>query len=151
MKIDIKKYIYNDIPSKEDINNLSSLLRSNKDSFITLYHGTSVKHKVTEQGLLRTTARRRNSYQSESGYVYLSLFPSSARLFGELAYPHDKVCVYAVNIRIGELKADKDQLRNKRIFSKIDIGNTLAESFVYGHGARVRRNVFPYELKLTNF
>lgn len=151
MEIDISKYIYNDIPKKEDIKELSRLLKNNKDSYITLYHGTSVRHRIKEQGLLKTTARRRNSYQSESGYVYLSLFHSSARLFGELAYPYDKVCVYAIKIRIKELKADKDQLRNNRLFANEDVGNTLADSFVFGHGARVKRNIFPYELQLTDF
>ena len=149
MNINIDKYIYNESPSKEDISELNRFLKKNKDSYIILFHGTSVRHRIKEQGLLKTTAKRRKSYQSESGYVYLSLFPSSARLFGEIAYPHDNVCVYSIRIPVKELKADKDQLRNKRLFSEEDVGNTLAESLIFGHGARVKRNILPYEIQLT--
>lgn len=145
------KYVYNDDPNKKDIKEFSQFLRNHKDSYILLYHGTSTKHNILSEGLLRTNKKRRNSYQSESGYVYLSVFPSSARMFGELAYPHNAVCVYCVRIKIEEILADKDQLRNKRIFGGFNIGNTLAESLIFGHGARVKRDLLPYELRKTTF
>ena len=55
------------------------------------------------QGILKTTSRRRNSAQSTSGFVYLSLYPDSARTFGELAYPRQDVLVYSVDIKIKEV------------------------------------------------
>ena len=106
------------------------------------------------EGLLRTTSRRRNSAQSESGYVYLSIYPSSAKTFGEIAYPRDEVIVYAVDIKIKELKPDKDQLVNKRRwgYGQFDfLGDSLAESLIFGHGARVRRDIRPYEIKKTDY
>jgi hypothetical protein len=57
---------------------------------------------------LPTSAKRRNSYQSTSGYVYLSVWPSLARTFGELGNPYDDVVVYAVDIKVKELKPDLD-------------------------------------------
>jgi hypothetical protein len=60
------------------------------------------------QGLLPTSAKRRNSYQSTSVYVYLSVWPSLARTFGELGNPYDDVVVYAVDIKVKELKPDLD-------------------------------------------
>lgn len=147
----MKKFVYNDSPSLQDIKDFSSFLRKNKEEFITLFHGTSQRHNITEKGLLRTNRRRRNSYQSENGYVYLSVFPSSARLFGEIAYPHDKVCVYQVCVKIKDIKPDLDQIRNKRHWGNCNIGNTLAESLCFCHGARIKRDVMPYELKVTDY
>ena len=104
------------------------------------------------QGMLKTTLHRRNSYQSASGYVYLSIWPSSARMFGELAYPKQDVTVYAVDVKIRELLPDLDQLRNKRLFGNFDnIGMTLADSLIFGHGARVRREIKPYEIHITSY
>ena len=145
------KYIYGEEPTKKEVKDFSDFLRRNNEEYITLYHGTSSRHEIAKEGLLRTNRKRRNSYQSQSGYVYLSVFPSSARLFGEIAYPYDKVCVYAVCLKVRELCADKDQLRNKRLFGGFEIGNTLSESLIFGHGARVKRDVMPYELHMTDF
>jgi len=145
------KYVYNDDPKEKEIIEFSQFLRNNKDSYILLYHGTSTRHDILSEGLLRTNKKRRNSYQSESGYVYLSVFPSSARMFGEIAYPRDVVCVYSARVKIGELLADKDQLRNKRLFGGFNIGNTLADSLIFGHGARIKRDLLPYELRKTTF
>lgn len=145
------KYIYNDEPTRKDVKEFQDILRCNKESYIILYHGTSEKNDIAKEGLLRTNRKRRNSYQSESGYVYLSIFPSFARMFGEIAYPHDHVCVYAVRLKVRELLPDKDQLRNKRLFGNLDIGNTLSDSFIFGHGARVKRDIKPYELRMTGY
>ena len=104
------------------------------------------------QGILKTTSRRRNSAQSTSGFVYLSLYPDSARTFGELAYPKQDVLVYSVDIKIKELKPDSDQLRNKRLWdAECKIGDTLADSLIFGHGARVARNIYPYEIGVTEY
>lgn len=89
--------------------------------------------------------------QSATGFVYLSIYPQSARTFGELAYPRKQVTVYAVDIKIKELLPDKDQLRNKRLYGQFDIDDTLADSLIFGHGARVKRNILPYELSSTDY
>ena len=146
-----KKYVYNDTPTAKEIKQFAQILRQYREEYIILYHGTSSRHDIASEGLLRTSRKRRNSYQSQSGYVYLSVFPSSARLFGEIAYPHDKVCVYAVRLKVRELCADKAQLRNKRLFGNFYIGNTLSESLIFGHSARVKRDIKTYELRMTDF
>ena len=157
MEIDLRnyeptiKYVYNDIPTAKEIKQFAQILRQNRETYIILYHGTSARHNITTEGLLRTNRKRRNSYQSTSGYVYLSIFPSSARMFGEIAYPHEQVCVYAVRMKVRELLPDKDQLRNKRLYGNFDIGNSLSESLICCHGARVKRDINNYELRMTDF
>ena len=125
-------------------------LRRHKEDYVRLYHGTSSKHDILGQGILKTTKRMRNSVQSESGFVYLSVYPNTAKTFGELSYPYDEASVYSVVIKIKELKPDTDQLRNKRLWGKdfLELGNTLADSLIYGSGARVKRNIEPYEISL---
>lgn len=133
--------------SPESIARLNKWLRSHKDTTVRLYHGTGAGRPIMQQGLLPTSAKRRNSYQSTSGYVYLSVWPSLARMFGELSNPYDEVVVYAVDIKVKELKPDLDQLYNKRATGAYDYaGNTLADSLIIGHGARVRRKIWPYEI-----
>jgi hypothetical protein len=116
---------------------------------LTLFHGTSAEFPIMDQGLLPTTHKRRNSYQSTSGFVYLSVFPSSARMFGQMAFPCKKVVVYAVTLTIAKLKVDMDQLKNKRIYTQLELKNTLSHSMVFGHGARHKGVVPPYKIKLT--
>lgn len=133
--------------SPESIARLNKWLRSHKDTTVRLYHGTGARRPIMQQGLLPTSVKRRNSYQSTSGYVYLSVWPSLARMFGELGNPYDEVVVYAVDIKVKELKPDLDQLYNKRATGAYDYaGNTLADSLIIGHGARVRRKIWPYEI-----
>ena len=133
--------------SPESIARLNKWLRSHKDTTVRLYHGTGAGRPIMHQGLLPTSAKRRNSYQSTSGYVYLRVWPSLARTFGELGNPYDDVVVYAVDIKVKELKPDLDQLFNKRATGAYDYaGNTLADSLIIGHGARVRRKIWPYEI-----
>lgn len=125
-------------------------LRRHKEDYVRLYHGTSSKHDILGQGILKTTKRRRNSVQSESGFVYLSVYPNMAKTFSEIGNPYDEASVYSVVIKIKELKPDTDQLRNKRLWDKdfLEMGNTLADSLIYGSGARVKRNIEPYEISL---
>jgi hypothetical protein len=130
-------------PAQKDIKALASYLWKNENT-IRLYHGTSAQIPILEQGLKPTTARTAKSLQSSRGFVYLSVFPGMAQMFGEMAYPHRDIAVYAVDIPIRLLKPDKDQLNNQRSWARRDIGNTLAESLVYGHGARVKGRIFPY-------
>lgn len=123
-------------------------LRRHKKDYIRLYHGTSENIPIMDKGILTTSLKRKKSFQSECGYVYLSVYPSSAKTFGELSYPNSKVVVYSVVIQIKELKPDTDQLNNKRRDGFPEVGNTLADSLIYGSGARVKRSIKPYEINL---
>lgn len=120
------------------------------DNLVRLYHGTSIEHNVLEEGLLPTSNKRKKSMQSTNGYVYLSIYPSMAKTFGEIAYPNKEIIVYSVDIHIRYLKADLDQLRNKRHWANIVVGNSLAESIIFGHGARVKGKIEPYKIKKCN-
>jgi len=101
-----------------------------------------------DQGIKRTKNSTKRSLQSETGYVYLSVYPNMAKTFGEVGYAGKKACVYQVFVKIKDLKPDHDQLRNKRYWSKDpSIGNRLIDSLLYGHGARVKRDILPYEIK----
>ena len=111
--IDLRKepsasVIYNEECTEKEVKAFSKWLRVHSDDYVRLYHGTSSKFDIIHQGMLKTTLHRRNSYQSASGYVYLSIWPSSARMFGELAYPKQDVTVYAVDVKIRELLPDLD-------------------------------------------
>ena len=111
--IDLRKepaaaVIYNEECTDKEIKSFNKWLRSHANDYVRLYHGTASKFDILNQGILKTTPKRRNSYQSENGYVYLSLYPSSARMFGEMAYPRQDVTVYAVDVKIKELHPDLD-------------------------------------------
>ena len=146
--------IFNEQATEKEIQQFNKWLCAHSNDYVRLYHGTASKFDIMHQGLLKTTSKRRNSYQSASGYVCLSIYPSSARTFGELAYPNQDVTVYAVDIKIRELCPDKDQLFNKRRYGSGDfdfLKDTLAESLIFGHGARVRRVIRPWEIKKTEY
>ncbi len=125
---------------------LAKFLNNNKGNTIKLYHGTSSKNPIMEDGILRTTNRTKKSLQSEPGYVYLSFHKNAARTFGEIAYPGHDVTVYEVNVPIGHLKPDTDQLRNQRYWSGKDVKDTLVDSLLYGNGFRVKGDIPPYML-----
>jgi len=118
---------------------LNKFLRDNKEKTIRLYHGTSSDLPIIEEGLKPTSRKTAKSLQSGHGYVYLSIYPSMAFTFGEMAYPKKDITVYAVDIPIKNLKVDVDQLKNKRYWGNdSNIGSTLGHSIIYGHGARVK-------------
>ena len=147
---DTEKYFasYSEGYGKELVGEFNKWLKTHKEDYVRLYHGTGARHDILGKGILKTTMRRRNSIQSESGYVYLTVYPDTARTFGELGNPYDKVKVYSVVVKIKELKPDTDQLKNKRLWNAdmSELGDTLADSLIYGSGARVKRNIMPYEI-----
>ena len=143
--------IFFETPTRETIKQLRRFLQSDPNRFIRLFHGTSAKHDVMGKGLLPTSNTRRNSYQSSNGYVCLTPFPSMARMFGEMAYPGEKVVVYEVCKVVRNLKPDKDQLVNKRVYSKMDLGSDLAASLVVGHAARVKGKISNMCICLTEY
>lgn len=120
-------------------------LHQHRNDYLRLYHGTASKHDVPGRGLLPTSATRRLSLQSGSGYVYLSYDPQRALSFARMGYPSEQTfVVYAVTVPIRRLKPDADQLRNKRMWGEQpDIGSSLADSLIYGGGARVKGRIDP--------
>jgi len=122
---------------------------SSQTHYAVMYHGTGASVPVMEDGLKRTSAKTKKSLQSATGYVYLSCYPSSAEMFGDVAYPHDDAVVYAVYVPIRDLLCDRDQLINKRMWGSDDgitIKDTLAHSLIYGHGARTKSEILPYAI-----
>jgi CMP-2-keto-3-deoxyoctulosonic acid synthetase len=137
-----------DEPTVEVIKELSRFLRNNKAETVRLYHGTAESIPVLDEGLKPTTNKTKRSLQSTTGYVYLSIYPGMAKTFGEIAYPGKKINIYAVDVPVSLLKADTDQLNNKRYWGGYKIGNTLAESIAYGHGVRVKGKIEVNKVKL---
>lgn len=136
---------------RQDFDKLNYWFKQNKDKVLRTYHATSAEHDILKQGLLTTCRKRAKSLQSGYGYVYVSYDPMRAKTFGEFAYPNKTIKIYAVEIPISELKPDKDQLKNKRLWgNNPDIGETLADSLLYGGGFRIKRKIEPYELSEYN-
>ncbi len=142
-----KTLLYKD-PTPKDIEAVNKFLRANKFACLKLYHGTSDEHDIMNQGLMKTKESTKKSLQSQPGFTYLSLFPSMAKTFGEMSYPYNKITVYEIDAPIYHLKPDADQLRNKRLHSNIDCGNSLGDSALYGHGFRIKGNIPPYMIKI---
>lgn len=133
---------------KKKVKEFSKWLQDHKDEYCEMYHGTDATLPILKEGLKRTSSKTKKSIQSQVGYVYLSIYPSMAELFGSMANPAKEIAVYAVKVQIKELLADKDQLLNKRLWGENkSLGNTLAESLGVGSGARIKRDFYPYELK----
>ncbi len=127
----------------KDIQLFNKWLRANKKLAIYLYHGTGLNNEadIKLKGLLPTSIKRRNSYQSASGFVYLSPFPYLADRFASMVAStnHTEKVIYEVILPIEALLPDKDNLRNARMFGKYyHIKDTLAESIIYGHSVRVK-------------
>jgi RNA polymerase sigma factor (sigma-70 family) len=134
-------------PSQESISRLKNWLKENPEAIVRMYHGTAAKHPIKEQGILPTSANRRNSLQSRSGFVSLSIYPGMAKTFAEMAYPQQDVTVYPVEVPVRMLVADVDQLKNKRMWSGYTGGNSLAESIAIGHGAQVKGSIPLWAIK----
>lgn len=136
-------------PSKEKIATLKKWLSKHgdkyKNEYVTLYHGTGISVPVLKEGLKPTSATRRRSYQATSGYVYLAPTYERAKTFGDLANM-GKSKVYAVQVPVNKLLADRDQLNNQRAVG-VEVGNTVAESLVYGGSARVKGKIDLWQIE----
>lgn len=128
------------VPNVQKVKTLQAWLKSHSDRYknesVVLYHATGIRIPIASQGLKPTSATRRRSYQSTPGYVYLAATPERAKNFGDLGN-QSQSRVYAVSVLLRHLKADLDQLVNQRSTGQ-DIGNSLAESILFGGGARVK-------------
>lgn len=137
------------LPSVEKVQEINKYLQANKDKYnpkyVKFYHGTAKGLPIEEKGLLPTSATRRKSYQSESGYVYLANTPERAKTFGDLSNMSNSE-VYEVVIPINKLLPDLDQLNNLRSTGE-KIDNTLGDSIVYGGGVRIKGKIEPYAIR----
>lgn len=138
-------------PDANDVAVLQRWLNEHKDDSIVLYHGTDGSLPILQEGLKRTTAKTARSLQSGTGYVYLSVFPTFAKGFGQFAYPEkeDSIAVYDVAVKVSDLHIDKDQLKNKRMVG-VDLGDSLAASLLVGHSATVKHDIMNYDLQRHN-
>ena len=136
------------VPTKGKVDKMKLWLISHGDKYrneyTVMYHGTDPSLPIKSQGLKPTTSKRRRSYQSKSGYVYLAATPERAEFFGKLGN-QGKAQVYAVRVLVRKLKADIDQLNNQRSVDQ-DVGNSLAESIIFGGGARYAQSIPPSDL-----
>lgn len=139
--------IYKSNPDPQRVKDLERWLKDSPTTLIRMYHGTGEEFDIEHQGLLPTTSRRRNSYQSGSGYVYLSIYPGMAEDFARMAFPTKPRALYQVEVPVYMLLPDKDQLANQRHYAERSVGNSLAESIIFGHGARVKGKIPPYFIK----
>ena len=144
---ELTELVYSSAISQENVKKVNKFLKKNKGNTINLYHGTSSDIDLENEGILTTKNRTKKSYQSEPGYVYLSFYKDSAKLFGDIAYPNSDTKVVEVEIPISKLSPDKDQLYNKRMNSNNKIGEDLGSSLIYGNGFRVKGNIPPYMIK----
>ena len=141
-------------PTEKQIKEMNSWLREHKMSYINLYHGTpeSNKANILAKGLLPTSISRTNSMQSQFGYVYLALSPSNSKLFatfGGAKGDDAPVTIFEVTCLVANVMPDHDQLKNKRMATEdYSIGDSLADSFIYGHGARVKGKISNMQLKV---
>ena len=124
-----------------------------RDRDVRLYHATSTEHPVWARGLLPTSSKRRRSYQSGSGYVYLSYDPMRALGFAAHGYPgQGPYVVYAVVMPVRQLRPDPDQLANKRYHcERPDIGHTLTDSMIHGGGARVKGRIETWRIAMHGY
>jgi hypothetical protein len=140
-------------PSPDDprLDDFERWLRNNRQRFVTMYHGTTVpKEDILYKGLLPTSATRRRSYQSSSGYVCLSVYQNMAQDFARMGDPMhaDRITVWAVEIAIGRLLPDLDQLANKRM-GGVEVEDKLSHSLIYGSGARVKGKIDPMQIHIV--
>ena len=150
--IDLRDYDCLYQQDSKSVKEINKILRDNKYKLIKLFHGTSPNIPVMEEGLKTTKLKTKKSLQSEVGYVYLSLYPDSAKTFGNMAYGINDSIVYEIHVPIIYLNADKDQLFNKRRgISDIKIGDTLGDSAIYGSGFRVKGDIPPYMISVYKF
>lgn len=131
------------VPTPEKAKLLTSWVKKNADIYanklVRLYHATDLSLPIEHEGLKPTSATRRRSYQSESGYVYLANTPSRAKTFGDLGNMGHSV-VYEVVVPVRHLLADKDQLNNLRSVGW-NVGNSIGESIAYGGGVRLKGKI----------
>lgn len=118
-------------------------------TLVRLYHATDARLPIEEEGLKPTSASRRRSLQSQSGFVYLANTPERAKWFGDMGNQGRSV-VYEVVVRTRDFAADKDQLFNLRS-TGVSVGDSVGESVAYGGGIRVRGGIQPWAVRKLDY
>lgn len=144
---ELKNYLYADQLSNIDRKSINNFFKKHTKDSIVLYHGTNPNHDIMGEGLLKTSSKRRLSYQSTAGFVYLAIFPDTAKLYSDIGYGISNSQVYEVTIPIEYLTPDKDNLANKRVVIGDDVQYTLADSLVFAHSFAIKGNIPPYMIK----
>lgn len=141
-------------PTPGEVRAFGAWLRARPNDFVRLYHGTWAGHDVLGDGLKPTSAKRRNSYASANGYVYLGVHQGLARRFGVMAALNRgaapdgaRVAVYPVVVSVRRLGPDPHQLFFGRMWGRdAPPSGGLAASLVYGQAARVRGAVAAHQI-----
>jgi hypothetical protein len=144
--------------TKENADYITKFLRNSGKSryqpscLIKVYHGTNPKLTILKDGLKTTKIKTAHTNQSTLGYTYFSIYPSSAKAFGDMGWGINNSVVYECLIPICEIEPDKDQLKFCHMYSSDDeeIGDSIGDSIVYGHGIRVKGDIPPYMIKIHN-
>lgn len=142
-------------PTPGEVRAFGTWLRARPNDFARLYHGTWAGHDVLGDGLKPATAKRRNSYASANGYVYLGVHRELARRFGVMAAANRgeapdgaRVAVYPVVVSVRRLGPDPGQLVFGRLWRRAEPQcSGLAASLVYGQAARVRGAVAAHQIE----
>lgn len=136
-------------PSPEKVSAIKAWLAENRPKsrlrFVKFYHATGKNLPILHEGLKPATESRRRSYQSRSGFVYLANTPERAKVFGDLGN-QSRSDVYEVIVPVCHLLPDLDQLQNQRAVGE-NVGDSLAESIVYGGGACVKGRIEPCQIR----
>jgi len=74
--------------NRKAVSEFNKWLKEHKDDYCEMYHGTDASLPILKNGLKKTSSRTKRSYQSQSGYVYLSIYPSMAKTFGEMGWKY---------------------------------------------------------------
>lgn len=141
------------VPSAEKVAAIRKWHLAHKDKYanelVKFYHGTDPALPIEDQGLKATSATRRRSFQSRSGFVYLANTPERAKMFGLLGN-QGRCVVYEVVVPVHKLVADLDQLSNLKAAGYPQLGNSVAESIVYGGGVRIKGSLEPWQARKMN-
>ncbi|KAB7891456.1 hypothetical protein [Poseidonibacter ostreae] len=144
--IDLREYFTKNIsdinnPTKQELKAFNLFLDANKDKNTIVFHGTNAKHDILTEGLKKTNNKNKSFMKSQVGYVYTTLYPSTAQMFGEFASNGENVSVYAIKIPIKHLKSDSNQLESYMNLTNTKVTNTLVNSLVLTHCARIKKDL----------
>lgn len=132
-------------------NNLRNFIRGRRREYVVLYHGTTRERaeRIIVEGLKPTTSTRRNSYQSASGYCYLTPDHEMAKAYAmhgaPMAPDHTVLRIIA---RFNRLQPDGDNIANKQREAGIVIASNAISSIAHCHSVRVRGRIGPESISI---
>lgn len=158
---------FNENPKKADKQKLNKFIKEQKANIytpieITFFHGSSIMdfEKILDKGILPTTKKNRNSYQSSSGFVYLTPYLYIAQIFGNYAahwrqhssFNNEKAnsIIYKIDVSITNLSPDRDQIINKnknKLEHEQPLSFNFAESLIEGKSIRNKGMIYLSSIK----